>query len=208
MASQSFIDQLFLLGVKQRKLILFLFHLSTVALLFAVFISTFFILTNHPLARLTGELAGKSGEFAILSYVATLLPGIFRRLRIQNKLVSLLMIYRRQVGILTFYLLLLHFWLERGISWFLQGQLWSEKALFELFGIAAFLIFFLLYVTSNDYSTKKLGVWWTRMHNLTYILVWITYLHVALNEFSMWALILMIFAVLELGSHLYSRVKK
>jgi DMSO/TMAO reductase YedYZ heme-binding membrane subunit len=151
------------------------------------------------------ERASMFGEIAVLLYVLTLLPGIARRFRWKYKGVSILMIYRRYIGILAAVCVLLHGWFERGIDWLLRGQFHGPIMLFEFFGLIAGCIFLILGITSNDVSTKKMGVWWGRIHTLTYVLVWGIFFHIAFVETSEWAVLLGLTGLLVIISHLYSR---
>ncbi|OYX45166.1 MAG: sulfoxide reductase heme-binding subunit YedZ [Rhodobacterales bacterium 32-67-9] len=80
--------------------------------------------------------------------------------------------YRRAIGLLTFFYILLHFlaWivLDMGLLW---GQALSDivKRPYITVGMAGLLAMVPLALTSNDWSVRKLGAArWQRLHLLTY----------------------------------------
>lgn len=201
-------NSIFLLGVKYRQQIIAAFKLSYIGLFILTVAASMSVITRGLFRAQFFELAEEMAELGIIFYLLTLIPGIVRRFKKQYKIASLLMIYRRYIGILVFFTIFYHYMIERGISLLMTNiskwpNIFLEYSLFEFFGVAAFLCVFLLTVTSNDLSTSKLGVWWGRIHNLTYIIVWFMFFHVALQEINFWSLLLGIIGILQVSSFIY-----
>lgn len=205
------VNTIFLFGVKQREHIITLFKVLYIFLIILTLVAIYSILTRTGPARTFSGLAGDFGQWSIVVYILTTIPGIFRRFRLQNKLISLLMMYRRYLGLLMFFMVFYHYMLERGITLFRIG---IQKFIlgigsyptFELFGVTSFFILFLLAVTSNDVSTKQMGIWWGRVHALTYILLWCMFLHVSL-QLNIWSLLLGLTGVIQVLSFIYKYVQ-
>lgn len=199
-------NRVFLFAVKYRERFITLFKCIFVLLVGTTVIGGRSLYYNDNYAPLFYDLGGTAGKVAILLYCFTLIPGIARRFVIKNKLISILMIYRRYIGLAMFFTVLMHFWFMRGVDWFFRGIPFAP-ALFELFGITGGIILLCMAVTSNDWSTKRLGVWWGRIHSITYVLVWIIFLHVALQTLNEWAVLLGLTGTAVIISRLYSRLK-
>ncbi|UOA25682.1 Protein-methionine-sulfoxide reductase heme-binding subunit MsrQ [Pseudosulfitobacter sp. DSM 107133] len=79
--------------------------------------------------------------------------------------------FRRAVGIMAFVYVCLHFavWL------FLDVQIWSQiwadivKRPYVTIGFAAFVLLIPLAMTSNNWSVRKLGPAWRKLHKLSYV---------------------------------------
>lgn len=127
----------------------------------------------------TYSLPNLLGFLALISYVITLLPTILRIVFPKTKTTGLpqwLLKRRRFVGILAFFLALLHgyFLVEKRQLDFLDPKtFWIY-----LQGISTFIIFTLLAITSNDWSVKKLKKNWKQLHKLTYIAMFLLTWHV------------------------------
>lgn len=198
-------NQLFLFCVKNKPRIISFFKciyiLFVVFLLFgswAIYFKTDWLLFFSTKAKLFGQIG-------LLIYILTTIPGITRRFGIRIPLIGIIMLFRRYIGICVFLSVFIHYWFQRGIFLFLQGRFrWPE--FFELAGTAAFFLLFLMFLTSNDLSVKKLGSWWGRIHAVTYLVVWLIFLHTVLQRISMWSVLIGIFAVLQISSHIYKRL--
>lgn len=143
-----------------------------------------------------------SGRATLVVFVITLLPGIARRFNIRTSLTTILMLFRRYLGISVYLLALLHAVLVRLVSR-LTGEISASVPypLFELLGIAALNLLFVMFLTSNDLSVARLGLWWKRIHSLTYVIAWLVFGHVALqNPTSIWSILIGVTAVLEIFS--------
>lgn len=183
-----------------KKLVAFLIFAS-------LFLSLFIYIKNdQSLWYQYGLLCGK---IAVFSYLLTLIPGILKRLNLANKVTDfyiLLNTLRRSIGILTFLLIWYHFLFLIGIGSILSGQMYKPSTLFEVFGLVAFQLLFLMFITSNGISVKKFGKWWGRIHSLTYIIIWLVMMHVSFVYLNL-SILLGIFAILELYSILYKKLK-
>jgi DMSO/TMAO reductase YedYZ heme-binding membrane subunit len=154
------------------------------------------------------SLARKCGEMGILVYILTTIPGITKRFHIRSPLIQILMMFRRYLGILMFTLITIHFMILRGVGLFFQGTKLSHFLVFEIVGLTAYILLLSLFLTSNDWSIKRLGIWWDRLHQLTYIVVWLIFLHVALQRFDIWALLIGVTAIAQASSHVYVILRK
>src|SRR5690606_32768110 len=104
------------------------------------------------------------GKTALLLFCVTLLPGIIQRLRLYPALLmplsSIIVMFRRHIGILTFLLISVHLAFVSVLPRFIfQGRLLPATLpqFFELMGITAWLLLFPVWLTSNDTSMQMLG---------------------------------------------------
>lgn len=148
------------------------------------------------------NLGVNSGRAALVFYVMTLVPGIAERFGIRHKLLALLRIFRRYLGI-TMYLLALNHSLSVKFIITLASKQIIPLRLFEVLGFGALSILFFLFITSNDLSLGRLGIWWYRIHRLTYLSMGLIFLHVALQRFSIWSVIMGITVALQISSFAY-----
>ncbi|NVO58396.1 protein-methionine-sulfoxide reductase heme-binding subunit MsrQ [Rhodobacteraceae bacterium B1Z28] len=81
-----------------------------------------------------------------------------------------LMKFRRAIGVLTFVYISLHLltWLVLDVQ--LPSQIWADivKRPYITVGMAAFLLMLPLAVTSNNWSVRRLGPSWRKLHRLVY----------------------------------------
>ncbi|MDA7966730.1 protein-methionine-sulfoxide reductase heme-binding subunit MsrQ [Ruegeria sp.] len=81
-----------------------------------------------------------------------------------------LMKFRRAIGVLTFAYVSLHLlvWLVLDVQ--LLGQIWADilKRPYITVGMAAFVLMLPLAVTSNNWSVRRLGPSWRKLHKLVY----------------------------------------
>ncbi len=144
----------------------------------------------------------KAGEYATLFFVLVSIPGIARRFRFSHKLIMIISMYRRQLGVLTYLLILMHALILRIIPW-VTTQIPLTFELFVAAGSLANMALFALFITSNDWSVKTLREWWGKIHTLIYVAVWFIFLHLAIQGVSKWSVIIGITAVLQVASHMY-----
>ena len=82
-----------------------------------------------------------------------------------------LMKFRRAIGILTFSYVALHLlvWLVLDVQ--VPSQIWADivKRPYITVGMAAFLLMLPLAITSNNWSVRKMGPAWRKMHRLVYL---------------------------------------
>lgn len=201
-------DKLYLWTVKHRNPIVqaFIAVNSALALLWLVAYRAIVLDQGDP--RWFTANATLFGKIAIVLYILTTIPGIFRRFGKFYKPVSILMIFRRYTGIMTFLFVLLHasivrfFLVAKGLVRAIPDEV------FILFGSLAFTLLFSLFITSNDWSVRLTGKWWHRIHNLTYVIGGIIFLHVALQRLSIWTIFIAITSILQLISHIYAKRRR
>lgn len=95
-----------------------------------------------------------------------------------------LIAYRRALGLLAFYYVLAHFavylTLDRGlILSSIAGDLLKRP--YIMLGMAGILMLIPLALTSNQWSIRRLGPRWNRLHKLTYPILIVAILHYALS---------------------------
>lgn len=190
---------LFTFAVQKKKLIINLFWIGYYALIVFSVLGQYFLYTNNRLFLPLYELGENAGKVAIVFFILTGIPGIVRRFRLNLRVSSLLMLFRRQLGLSGFFFVLFHYFMVR----FDLRNILPRLSLFELMGFSAFCLLLTLVMTSNDLSVRKLGKWWTRIHALFYIIVLLIFLHVALQGISIWSLSIGILASLEVISYIY-----
>ncbi|PIE16703.1 MAG: protein-methionine-sulfoxide reductase heme-binding subunit MsrQ [Rhodobacterales bacterium] len=81
-----------------------------------------------------------------------------------------LMKFRRAIGVLSFYYITTHLlvWLLLDVQ--IAAQIWADivKRPYITIGMAGFVLLVPLAATSNNYSVRKLGPAWRKLHKLTY----------------------------------------
>ncbi|MBP7768441.1 ferric reductase-like transmembrane domain-containing protein [Candidatus Woesebacteria bacterium] len=134
-------------------------------------------------------VGSKLGIVALGLFCLTLLPGIITRLQwfplVTQPIASILLPHRRHLGILMF----LTAWVHMALSTTLP-QLTSngfdlskiQLSTFEIFGQLAWWLLLPLWLSSNDFSQKKLGKNWKKLHMLTYAALFLIFFHVALQN--------------------------
>lgn len=139
------------------------------------------------------QLANFLGLLALFSYITTLLPTLLRVVfpaTRKHKIPTQLLKYRRQLGILAFILTLAHAVLlvtKRNFDFF-------DVRTYQIYfpGVATFIIFIILTLTSNDWSIKKLKKNWKKLHQLTYWAMFLLAWHIWGNMSEHWSLITLI----------------
>lgn len=125
----------------------------------------------------------------VILYALTLIPGIVHTVAKQfsgNKIVKLLTRYRRQLGIFTFI-----FGLSHGIAILVVAKVnFSDTGIYLKYfqGLLLLLILFLLAITSNNWSVRHLKSNWKRIHQLTYLVVFLTIWHTIDKMQSGWSI--------------------
>jgi methionine sulfoxide reductase heme-binding subunit len=145
-------------------------------------------------------LANGLGFLALGSYCLTVLPTNLRIVVPSTKQSSgprWLLQNRRAIGVLSFFLALGHGYLlvqKRDID-FLD----PTTFIVYIQGISTFIVFTMLAITSNDWSIKRLKKNWKRLHNLTYLAMFLLTWHVwdkmadHWSYITPWALFAMVF---------------
>lgn len=131
------------------------------------------------------KLNHKTGEMAFYFLVANLVIGVLIALKVKmpNPL-RFLYLNRRFLGIITFFYLVMH------LSFYLAMEGFEFKAieqmytkLYLIFATAAWVLFLILTLTSNDLSVKKLTLKkWKMLHKVVYVGFALVAAHVLLIE--------------------------
>ncbi len=201
-------NTIFLTVTRYRNQIVKAFQVSYVLILAILIIGTPTIVSFGEQYALYYALGRQAGQAALVVFILTTIPGIARRFRIKHKLIAILMIFRRYIGILMYALAFAHYWTMTGAATFIRGDIPQTIPAFLFFGLGALTFTTPMFFTSNDLSVGKLGAWWHRIHKLTYIIVWLIFFHVALQRVSIWTLLIGAAAVAQVSSHAYSRFVK
>ena len=184
---------------QNRQKILSIFKLFYCVLVIFPISAFVFSRLNQSMLLFFFGLGNTLGQFALILYVATLLPGIGDRLGIKNKILVLLKIYRREAGILMYLLALIHITLEKLLITTSITELFILLP-FEIMGALSLLVLFFLFITSNTFSLIRLRLNWYRIHRLTYIGMLFIFLHVSLVKFSNWTILMGFVLILQLIS--------
>ena len=122
------------------------------------------------------EITLRTGKTAIILLVASLAVTPLKLVFGWNQMHPL----RRILGLYAFGYVALHLltfvWLDYGLSWALIQEAIFEKW-YALIGFAAFLILLPLALTSTQWSMKKLGKRWTKLHKWVYLAGILAVLH-------------------------------
>ena len=121
-------------------------------------------LGREPIKALEHEL----GELALKLLIVGLAVSPLR------KTIGLNLIkFRRSIGVLAFTYVALHLlvWLVLDVG--ILSQIWTDilKRPYITIGMVGFALMIPLAITSNNWSVKRLGPTWRRLHKLTYLVV-------------------------------------
>ncbi|MCI2399804.1 protein-methionine-sulfoxide reductase heme-binding subunit MsrQ [Aliiroseovarius subalbicans] len=115
----------------------------------------------EPIKALEHEL----GELGLQALILGLAVTPLRRFAGLN-----LMRFRRAIGVLTFYYIACHLlvWLVLDVQ--ILAQIWADilKRPYITIGMVGFVLLAPLAVTSNNWSVRKLGARWRKLHKLVY----------------------------------------
>ncbi|MEL7167289.1 MAG: protein-methionine-sulfoxide reductase heme-binding subunit MsrQ [Pseudomonadota bacterium] len=127
-------------------------------------------LGREPVERLEHEL----GEIAIQLLIVGLCISPLRRFAGVN-----LLKFRRTLGVLAFTYVCLHLLVWAVLDVQSLERVWADivKRPYITIGMAAFVMLLPLALTSNNWSVRKLGPAWRRLHLLTYPIVLMSALH-------------------------------
>jgi len=136
---------------------------------------------------MTVNVESVTGYFALITYIATLLPSnsvvLFSSCKRAYWRVILLK-NRRNIGLICFLFSTIHGLLtlqERNVDWM------SVDTYINYFtGLSSILIFAILAVTSNNWSIRKLGKNWKKLHRLTYLALILLIFHLFLVKHGEW----------------------
>ena len=93
--------------------------------------------------------------------------------------------FRRAFGLMSFFYIILHFstWLllDMQLRWVEIAESLTRKP-FIVFGMMGFLLLIPLAATSNNYSMKRLGKYWPKLHKLIYVAIILGGIHYLMME--------------------------
>ena len=93
--------------------------------------------------------------------------------------------FRRAFGLMSFFYIILHFstWLllDMQLRWVEIAESLTRKP-FIVFGMMGFLLLIPLAATSNNYSMKRLGKYWQKLHKLIYVAIILVGIHYLMME--------------------------
>jgi DMSO/TMAO reductase YedYZ heme-binding membrane subunit len=202
-ASIPLMKSVFLYAARNKAKIITVFRFLYV-FIFILWVAGFFLSTRQSYFLTLYDVALWCGRTALVLFCITITPGILKRFGKTWNIRTILMLLRRQFGVLTFFIAFLHFSLLRLFPYINGDYILRFPLLnFELFGLLSIFFMSLLFFTSNDYSVRSMGKWWTILHNLIYIVAWTIALHVALVRTSTYSYIIIAFAVIETISLIY-----
>lgn len=206
----SFSNQVFLWLVKNKHLVIKLFFLAHILQAINILEAAFFvarIADGNEIGGLYYDLGGKFGTLATLAFLVTITPGIVKRFGIRHPVFNIVQTFRRHFGIATFLLTLTHYSVLRLVP-MMTWQSFSLPPFRETLGFLALCLFFVMFITSNDLSMKRLGKWWGRLHMVAYVIIWLVFAHVALEEIGPLTLLIGLYAIAEWVSLIYFWTKK
>jgi len=178
--------------IKVKKLF-FIFSLLFYPLI--LLIITFIYEEKDKFLKGLGSLA-----FYLLITIITIKPVI----EILNlKKLRKYLVFRRELGIITFYTALFHGFYLYSISGYnlniTYSLILSNSGL--IFGFLALIILFVLFLTSNDYSVKLLKKNWKRIQRLVYLVPFLILLHLIfldIKEIYKYLVLVLVYYLLKL----------
>lgn len=148
-------------------------------------------LGREPIKALEHEL----GEIALQLLIIGLTITPLRRYLGIN-----LLKFRRMFGLLAFIYVSLHLlvWLVLDVG--ILSQIWADilKRPYITIGMAGFMLLIPLALTSNNWSVRKLGAGWRKLHRLSYVAVLLGGVHYMMLT-KTWALEPVIYMAVILG---------
>ena len=191
-----------------RKLVVRFFRLMYVAFAIVVPVLCYLQVTNPNSSDLVDFLGNGAGQMSIILFFLCTFPGILGRFRMRHPLITIGMSFRRQVGISSFLLGFAHALLVYIVPAIGTGTIFLALSAYVVFGILALVIFFLLFLTSNDFSTRFLGKRWKLLHRSVYRAYWLIFLHLMFFKGGLESYVIGGVAILELLSLIYDFGKK
>jgi len=200
-------DSLYEQAARNKPAVLFLTNLLYVLLLAVIVITGYSISSDQEIYNYYALKRAWFGRAALLVILVVITPGILGRFNIQIKISRVITLYRRRLGILVFMLAFTHAHLISlpklaGIEPFV-----IPPPLFQSFGLSALLILSIMFLTSNNFSVRRLGKWWKYVHRLVYIALLLILLHTSLQRVSIWSILAVVFFVLEIISLVFAYIK-
>lgn len=186
-----------------KKSIIWMFRAAYAVVIFLYMAGFYWYDANPDLFFALSARGASFGQIALILYLITLLPGILKRFGVLPPLRTMLMLFRRQFGVLMFLTGGMHSAYTTTV-YLIKDPNFTPDMLqnFHQMGVLAWWVLFPLWVTSNDLAVKKLGKFWDWVHRLTYLALLLIFLHVALMGSTGWAVLTGSVIALELGSWL------
>ncbi|NCN24266.1 MAG: hypothetical protein COU65_02225 [Candidatus Pacebacteria bacterium CG10_big_fil_rev_8_21_14_0_10_42_12] len=192
--------------LQHRAQITLLFVIAEWSILALVVLAVLVYKSGNGLSLIFLDEAGKKfGTLGFILYVFTLLPSLIRRLKLTTiqPIGTTLMVFRRHLGILMFLSIYTHQFFTTTlialvIAKFNFANFAPNLLIHHIVGYIALGILFPLWLTSNDFSVKKMGKWWKVLHRFTYLAMFFIMIHVALVGEPLYAITLGMIAVLEI----------
>ncbi|MCX8178699.1 MAG: ferric reductase-like transmembrane domain-containing protein [Candidatus Aenigmarchaeota archaeon] len=118
------------------------------------------------------------GFLSLLSIIFVISIPVLVKMK-NTRFTTFLMAERRWIGIYTFLLALTHMLLVYNFffGWDINKLLNHPNKVFLFLGSLALVILMLLAITSNNYSVKKLGKKWKKLHALIYLALLLVLIH-------------------------------
>jgi DMSO/TMAO reductase YedYZ heme-binding membrane subunit len=160
------------------------------------------------------EYGKNMGTLSLILFIITLIPSMIRRFGLAKEfslLIKFTLPVRRQFGILMFITAFTHY-LSMKVIPTLQFKLPPSLPIYQAFGLAALILSLALFITSNNWSTRKLKSNWKKLHRLTYIIGWLIFGHVLLislnseEALSIQAIAIGVVMILEMASLIKTRI--
>lgn len=173
--------------------------LFTTALLLPVCLLAWRLFNDQLGAQPAEKMNHELGELGLKLLLANLYWGALLALGWWPKFLRKYTYLRRHLGVVTFLYLLMHitfYVLKEGDVGVAVSQVFEKTYL--IFGILAFLIVTALTITSNNYSVRKLGRNWKKLHKLVYVALGLVIVHFVLIEKDDWMEILPLVVPLSL----------
>ncbi|MEX0597427.1 MAG: ferric reductase-like transmembrane domain-containing protein [Candidatus Paceibacterota bacterium] len=174
-----------------------------------LFLPFFFLKAGERL-----EYGKNMGTLSLILFIITLIPSMIRRFGLAKEfslLIKFTLPVRRQFGILMFMTAFTHYLAMKVIPT-LQYKLPPSLPVYQAFGLLALIFSFALFITSNNWATRKLKSKWKKLHRLTYVIGWLIFGHVLLiglrsgEVLSLQALAIGFVMILEMASLIKARV--
>ncbi|MFA9288728.1 MAG: ferric reductase-like transmembrane domain-containing protein [Weeksellaceae bacterium] len=201
---QSPLQPLFLWLVKNKQSIIKVWYTINMIIFLGIVAMTVFYLQQLYIPEFS-TWGKRFGQFSVLLFCITITPGIMRRLQLKWKIKDIIMLFRRQLGIFTFIFAFIHYLTMSFLPTIVFKLPLLPVSSLQVMGLLSIYPMALVFFTSNDWSVKRLGKWWSRIHSLVYIIAWTIFFHVFLQgPLSVWGYLIGTYAILETASLLFA----
>ena len=187
------------LAIQYKATIVRLLFASEILLAVAIFFGLILGTFQPSFQPLFFTVGRKFGTMTAILLTLTLSAGILGRFRWFTTIRIILMLFRRQFGILTYLSGVFHATFVVLLPMLTHG--FRPLLIFEVYGLTALLLMLPLFLTSNDYSVRLLQTGWNTLHKLVYLALFFAALHTVTRSLSV-GILLMSLVVLELLSYL------